>query len=48
MSTSDVLLLASVIIDALGLALNAWASLHQKPDRPTPGCESAPETKEGR
>ena len=48
MSTSDVLLLASVIIDALGLALNLWASLRDRPDRPTPGSESAPETEQGR
>lgn len=48
MSVSDVLLLISVVIDALGLALNAWASLHRRPDRPTPRGDSAPETEQGR
>lgn len=48
MSISDVLLLASVLIDALGLALNVWASLHDRPDRPTPGKETDPETQQGR
>lgn len=48
MSTSDVLLLATVVIDALGLALHFWESVIRKTDRPTPGPDKAPESSEGR
>lgn len=50
MSISDVLLLAAMVIDALGLALHFWESVIKKDrNRPTPGsAHETPESEKGR